>query len=57
MRVLVMMILVRTTMTMVLDTLCIVRPDVPQIGRAAVAGIRKGEQVVEMDIQPVSGQD
>jgi hypothetical protein len=27
------------------------------VGRAAVAGVEEGEQVVEMDIQPVPRQD
>ena len=38
MRVLAMVVLARATMTIVLDTLYIVGPDVPQVGRAAVAG-------------------
>jgi hypothetical protein len=52
-----MMVLVRATMTRVLDTLCIVGCNVPQIRRAAVASVRKGEQVVGMDIQSVPVQD
>lgn len=44
-----MVILARATMTIVLDTLYIVGSDVPQVGRAAVAGRLELLQDKEVD--------